>query len=159
MAGAEDIRLMIRRSQEREGAFRPPEEVAVQPGELLSLHVAVSTERYWAEATRTFHAGPDNFKCVRSDALRERFRSFMASARPGASVRDFVRAARAGMSQAEWHALETCRLGHGIGVTPEEAPLLSEDCDETRAPRMCLAVRAAFLHEGEAVLHGETVFL
>jgi Xaa-Pro aminopeptidase len=159
MAGAEDIRLMIRRPQERAGVFRPPEDVTVETGELLCLHVAVSTERYWAEATRTFHAGPGNFECVQSDALRERFRGLVARIRPGTSVRDLVHAARAGMSHAEWLALETCGVGHGIGVTPEETPVLSESCDETFAAGMCLVVRAAFLHEGRIVLHGDTVVL
>src|SRR5262249_51970709 len=52
-AGAEDIRLMIARPREIGWAFRPPEAQRFDEDAFV-LHVAVSWERYWWEATRTF---------------------------------------------------------------------------------------------------------
>src|SRR5215471_7867485 len=58
-AGAEDIRLMIAQPKETEWAFHPPEEQRLDETGTFALHLAVSWERYWWEATRTFlvHAG------------------------------------------------------------------------------------------------------
>ncbi|HEY7285894.1 MAG TPA: M24 family metallopeptidase [Vicinamibacterales bacterium] len=160
LAGAEDIRLMICRPRESDAAFRPPEDSAVAPGEVLFLHIAASTERYWAEAIRTFHAGSSIFESVAPEDMRRRFQALVGMFRPGTSVQDCVRAVRTGMTASEWQALDVCGgPGHGIGVTPEESPVLSESCDDTLAPGMCLTVRAALQHEDRIVLHGETIVL
>jgi hypothetical protein len=47
------------------------------------------------------------------------------------------------MSASERVSLEPYGLGHGIGVTPEESPLLEADGYATIESGMCLVIRAA----------------
>jgi Xaa-Pro aminopeptidase len=161
IAGAEDVRLMIGRPLERDFAFRPPEARRLDPGDLFALHVAVSRERYWWEATRTYRARADAIEQVWTGDLDARFRGIVGAARPGATVRDIVNAARAALMPVEQQALEIVGLGHGIGVTPEEPPVLADadSGDIELAPGMCLVVRAALQAAGTLVVHGDTLVL
>jgi len=157
MRGAEDIRLLVARPQEPEWAFRPAEEATIREGEALCVHLSASWERYWSEAIRTYVVRADRLDLVREPELDERFRRLVAQAEPGATVADWVRAARAAMSPSDLRSLEPYGLGHGIGVTPEESPTLAADSGATIESGMCLVVRAALTGECGLVLHGDTL--
>jgi Xaa-Pro aminopeptidase len=159
LAGAEDVRLMIGRPEETDWAFRPPEGAPVSAGDSLFVHLAVSWERYWAEVTRTFRIEAGALELDWPGTLDARFRRLVAAIQPGAAVRDCARTARATMTPDEWQSLGVCGLGHGIGVTPEEPPILSEACADTFEPGMSLVVRALLQYHGRLVAHGETIFL
>jgi Xaa-Pro dipeptidase len=158
-AGAEDIRLMIARPAETHWAFRPPEEHRLDEDTTFVLHLAVSWERYWGEVTRTFHVRANTIEPAWTDHLEQRYRQLAAACRPGIVVRDAVARARAVLTPDEWQALETCGLGHGIGVTPEETPSLSGGCNDMLQPGMCLVIRSAMRTDGRLVVHGETTIL
>ncbi len=158
-AGAEDIRLMIGRPRQTEWAFRPPEPQRLDEDATFVLHLAVSWERYWWEATRTFRVRANAIEPVWTDDLEQRYRRLTDAFRPGIAVRDAVRQVRDLLTPDEWQALDTCGLGHGIGVTPEEAPVLSDGCDGTLQSGMCLVIRAALRAGGALVIHGETIIL
>lgn len=158
-AGAEDIRLMIGRPHEIEWAFGPPEERRLDDDDRFVLHVAVSWERYWWEATRTFRVRARAIEPVWADDLARRYRQLVTMFRPGTIVRDAVRQAREMLTPEEQRAVAICGPGHGIGITPEEAPMLSDGCGDALQSGMCLVIRAA-LHAGnELVVHGETTLL
>lgn len=158
-AGAEDIRLMIARPCETEWAFRPPEDQPLGGNTTFVLHLAVSWERYWSEATRTFHVRGNTIEAAWTDDLEQRYRQLAAAFRPGIVVRDAVERAREALTPDEWQALEICGLGHGIGIMPEEAPSLTDNCSDTLASGMCLVIRAAMRADGPPVIHGETTTL
>jgi Xaa-Pro aminopeptidase len=158
-AGAEDIRLMLARPQEPDWAFRPPENRRLDPGDQVILHLAVSWERYWWEATRTFCLQSGSLEPVWTDDLDTRFRQLVAMASPDTAVRDFVRGARTILTASEWQTLELCGLGHGIGVMAEEAPVMTDSCGDVLLPGMGLVVRAAFDHRESPVIRGETIIL
>jgi Xaa-Pro aminopeptidase len=61
------------------------------------------------------------------------------------------------MSASERRSLDPHGLGHGIGVTPEESPVLEADGHATIESGMCLVVRAAFQGDRGLVVHGGTV--
>ena len=157
MRGAEDIRLLIARPQEPEWAFHPAEDATIDEDETLCVHLSASWERYWSEAIRTCVVRADGVDLVWDHELDGRFRRLVADAKPGVTVADWVSAARAAMSPSEILALEPYGLGHGIGVTPEESPVLAADSRATIESGMCLVVRAALTSDRGLVLHGNTI--
>jgi Xaa-Pro aminopeptidase len=61
------------------------------------------------------------------------------------------------MSPAEMRSIDPYGLGHGVGVTPEESPVLAGDSLATLESGMCLTVRAALMSDRGLVLHGDTI--
>jgi Xaa-Pro aminopeptidase len=157
MAGAEDIRLQVARAQDPEWAFRPAEDATIDEGETLCIQLSASWERYWSEAIRTCVVRAGRLDPVWDHDLAGRFGRLVAGARPGVTVAAWVRVARAVMSPSEIRSIDPYGLGHGVGVTPEEPPLLVADSLATLESGMCLAVRAALTSERGLVLHGDTI--
>jgi len=157
--GAEDVRLLIGRPQEVEWAFRPPEEARIHHGDTVFVYLGASWERYWAETTRTFRAAPAGLAVVSNEELDERFSRCVDAAAPGVDVASYARAVLGAYSPSEAGILERCGLGHGIGVTPAEAPMLSAANHSTFARGMCLAIRAAATDREGPVLRSDTVLI
>lgn len=159
MRGAEDIRLLIARPREPEWAFRPVDDVAFVGGETVSVLLAASWERYWSEGIRTFRVAADRLEPVWSDDLERRFRMLTGTLEPGTTTGDVVRAALRAMTPVEADAIAPYGLGQGIGVTPEEWPMLSVQGAVSVESGMCFAVRAAFESASGLVIHGDTVIV
>ncbi len=159
MRGAEDIRLLMARPNESDWAFRPAGDAALRDGDTVSVHLAVSWERYWAEAIRTYVVRAGRFELASGEELEKRLRSIVAAATPGISVGEWVRAADSTLSASERKALELYGLGHGIGVTPEESPMLAADSQATIESGMCLAVRAVLSADRGFVVRGDTIIV
>lgn len=157
MHGAEDIRLMIARPRDAAWAFRPVEDRPLRDGETVTLLVAASWERYWSEATRTFVVSAHRIDPVWPADLDARFRALASALQPGLTIADWTRAALDTLTPVEANAIAPYGLGHGIGITPEEQPLLSTADPSAIARGMCLAVRVAFESDNGVVLHGDTI--
>jgi len=149
--------MMIARPLDDGWTFRPPEDLAVREGETLSVTLSVSWERYWSEATRTIVARGDRFELAWDDEADARFRAIVGGARAGVAVGDWVASVQAAMTPAERRALASIGAGHGIGVTPEEAPALSSDSRIAIASGMCLVVRAALSTGLGLALRSDTI--
>ena len=157
MRGAEDIRVSMARLNEPDWAFRPAMNSTFGEGDTLSVHLAASWERYWSESIRTYVIRAGRFDLIWNDDLEKRFRNIVAAATPGTTVAAWVDAAASSMSASELRALGTCGLGHGIGVTPEESPVLAADNQTTIQSGMCLAVRAVLPADRGFVVRGDTI--
>lgn len=155
--GAEDLRLLIGRPREIDWAFRPPEETTIREGETVFLDLSASWERYWSEVTRTLRVGSDRIDPVWNADLDARFGQLVAAASPGVLVASYVGAAMSAMTPSEASALEPYGLGHGIGITPEEVPVLSAENHAPIERGMCLVLRAAFMGRHGLILHSDTV--
>jgi Xaa-Pro aminopeptidase len=155
--GAEDIRLLMARPGEAAWAFRPPGDAAFREGDTLSIYLGASWERYWSEAIRTYVVRGDRLNLTWSEDLDGRFRRIVAAATPGTTVAEWVRAGAAAISEPERMALEPYGLGHGIGVTPEESPVLAADSQTTIESGMCLVVRAVLTGDCGLVVHSDTI--
>ena len=157
--GAEDLRLMVARQVEGSWIFRPPEEAEIREGDTVALALSVSWERYWAHATQTFAASGNRLDPLWDDTADARFTRLIAGIKPGVSVRDWIASTAAALTPAEARALEPHGFGHGIGVTPVEAPTLSPGSRSAIASGMCLSVRMALSTERGIALRGETVIV
>lgn len=159
LMGAEDIRVMVARPDDPGWAFRPPEPRPLHAGESLAVTCGASWERYWSEATRTFVARGERLEPFMDDEIASRFQAMAARAAAGTPVADWVRAARSAMTPAERGLIAPYGLGHGIGVTPEEWPVLSADSGATIASGMCLVLRTAVSTGEGLALHADTVIV
>ena len=157
--GAEDIRILIARPGSAEPAFRPAEDGQFSDGEVVSVLLAVSWERYWSEAIRTFRVDRRRFEPAWDENLIARFRELVASLKPGTCTADWFHQAQKRMTAVEASAITTYGIGHGIGVTPEEWPALADPDSGTMAEGMCFVIRAAVERAGGLVWHGDTVRL
>jgi Xaa-Pro aminopeptidase len=157
--GAEDIRLLVARPQQEHWALRPPEPALIRRGELISLMVSASWERYWSEATRTFVARADGLVGISDERLEARLHAIVSGAKPGVVAAEWVRSVGLAMTPGERHALEPYGFGHGIGITPEEPPALTPDSGVQLTSGMCLVFRTAVSSTAGLVLHGDTVVI
>ncbi|HZP48242.1 MAG TPA: nitroreductase family protein [Vicinamibacterales bacterium] len=142
---------------------QPWESIVVRnPGTIRALYQAyqghVNDLNFWLEQ-RTFVVRTNAIERLWADDLDARYRQLAAEFEPGTPVRDAVLRARGQLTTEESHALDVCGLGHGIGITPEEAPALSERSSDTLASGMCLVIRSAMRAAGTFVVHGETTVL
>src|SRR5262245_36703921 len=145
--GAEDVRVALGRHVKGRWAFAPPQHAPLSTGDRIAVAVAASWERYWSEATRTFDVRADGLARAWSAETETRFRDIALRARPGAVVADLATAGMAGIAAVE---------GHGIGITPDEPPALT-DSTMSLQPGMVLVVSATFEDAGGQIVLGETV--
>ena len=136
MQGAEDVRVLIGRPRESGWAFRPPEDRAIAEGETVFVHLGASWERYWSEAIRTYCAESGNLEVHGDEAQEKQFQSILAWLEPGRTIAEF-----AGMAASS--IMQPYGLGHSIGNTPTEPPMLSADNQTRIEPGMCFSVRLA----------------
>lgn len=156
--GAEDIRLMIARPQEPEPAFRPPESAPFGDGGTVSVYLACSWERYWFASLRTFALVGGRPVPAWRAAHEEQFQALATTIRPGGAIGEWVRAALAAVPPAARPLIATIGMGHGVGVTPEEAPALSVGTDDRFDRRMCVMLCTAMHADGERfVAYGDTI--
>lgn len=151
MQGAEDVRVLIARPHESGWAFRPPEDRTIAEGETVIVHLGASWERYWSEAIRTYSTRAGRFEVLWDDGHETRFQSIVAHLESGRTIAEFVKMAAGSI-------IEPYGLGHSIGNTPTEPPMLSAD-DQTRIePGMCFSVRLTLPgRRSDFIMRGDTV--
>jgi len=137
------------------------QEKKMQPGEAVRMEMRASLDGYWADSARTLTMGqPDPDQAKGYAHLRELTAAALSALRTGARACDVYAAvsARAAELGADW--ISGLGAGHGVGVTPYEAPYLTA-WDETRLEAgMVLVIDLAVRLPGGEILRGkETVTL
>jgi len=160
LEGAEEVRILIGKPKEANWYLRPPEDAAVSEGDTVILHVAVEFERYWAEGMRTFLAKGSSLKEPDLAGAKALYARIMKGLTTGKRVSAFYREAMSGIRRSKVDCLTEYGLGHGIGLSLEEPPLLTGDDVTVLRGGMCLTLRlAAKDRELGAVMIGETVYV
>lgn len=142
--GAQDIRLALGRFLERGWMFAPPEDTPIDPGGRVCVSLAASWDRYWAEAAVTIEAGAGGLFRAGGREADERLRALVGRVRPGASATTLRQP-----SPDKGEVLDV----RGIGITPEEPPMLSTASERTIEAGMCLVLHAT-LHESTGSVYG-----
>jgi len=167
--GAEDVRVLIARPAEPGWAFRPPEDSPLRESETVIIHMAASWERYWSEAVRTYTVEPGNFQALWEKTQERQFQTVIAKLQPGRSIGEFAESARREMGTANAAVIDEYGLGHGIGVTAKEWPVISlsnvSPHDQVVVERgMCFSIRLAlpdpyrgFTIRGETIVANDLV--
>ena len=160
---AEDVRVLIGGSFAGGESLRPGGEAVLQRGDSVILYAAGEVQRYWAAAARTFVLGSAS---PSMRALAESARTALAAMRaaaavPGATVA-FVAAAAETCLIADRELRSSARaygLGHGIGLDPEEAPIIVAGNDTPLRAGTSLVLQVIGRSAGESIAFGETVLV
>jgi Xaa-Pro dipeptidase len=158
--GAEDFRMLIAKPREEGWAFRPAEEQKISSEETVILHLAVELERYWAEATRTFLLKGSSFvepKFENISALYERITNGLGSEKKASQ---FYKEAMAEMKKEGVVYISDYGLGQGIGLSPQEFPVISGKDHTLLREGMIFSIRMLIKDKDMgAIMIGNTIHL
>jgi Xaa-Pro aminopeptidase len=140
LAGAQDIRVLF--SLDGGKTLRPFEETSDVRCDPLVAYLAVRYLGYWSEALVTLSDKANPARDTASKSLD----ALIAAAKPGASVASLATAAG---NAGPVHPTLGARLGHGIGLSLDEDPVLDLAKDTRLAPGEVYS-----LHVGSAGTQG-----
>lgn len=165
---AEDVRCLIASGPRASVSLRPPDDRALERGDVLLLHLAAEYQRYWAESGQTFVLGAaDTETRALADAAQQAVDAMIAAARPGVAASALAAAARAARADAAplltaQHSALTASYGlaHGIGLDAEEPPFAHPGDVTPLVAGNVLALHAV-LHgsDGHGALAEQTIVL
>jgi Xaa-Pro aminopeptidase len=143
-AAAEDVRLMAASGEQAGQALRPVDDRVLRAGDVVMLYVAAETQRYWAEAARTFVLGRA------SDSLRRLALQGTAAlavlrdvAKPGTQAGAAAIAAQNVLGDPAFRKSALAYgFGNGVGLDAEEAPMIAPGAAGVIEDHSALAIRA-----------------
>jgi len=141
MEGAEDVRLLLGRSSATQWALGPPENAIMPNGTTMILYLALSFERYWSSAFRTYVVKDNSFSECKMPELDSLFRDRVAKIRPGISVSEWCKETMTEITRHGGDFLLGFGLGSGVGLSPVEKPLMEIGSSEDFREGMCISVR------------------
>jgi Xaa-Pro aminopeptidase len=159
LAGAEDVRILIAGGAQCGRSLRPADDTLLQRDDEVIVYAAAETQRYWAEAARTFVLGRAN-PAQQSLAARARaaLAAMQAAVMPGLPVADLHARAEAALTDAELRASASAYgYGHGIGLDAEEAPYVLAESEERIDEGAALALRVIGHSGGQGIALGQMI--
>ena len=114
---------------------------AFKEGDLVRMRMQACRDGYWSDATRIMTAGEP------TSAQNEIYQQWMAvrnwiveGLRPGLAINEIFKSALKNADNAGIPVLSDIPFGHGVGVTPEEPPFISDSDETILLPNMILVV-------------------
>jgi Xaa-Pro aminopeptidase len=160
LEGAEDFRMMIARPGEKGWSFRPPATKTILSADRVMISLSVEFERYWAAAIRTYSFQGAAFTEVLSDGMQALSAGIRADLKVGNRTSQFTQAVLARIAASGREFLSDYGLGQGIGLSPEEYPVLARDDRATLREGITLSLRFGVLDpEFGAMMNGDTIYL
>jgi Xaa-Pro dipeptidase len=140
-AGAEDAHYLVASGPQTAIGLRPVDDRALVAGDPIVISVAVESQRYWAEAARTFVLGKVSgelraLHAAAADALK----AMRMATRAGATTRNIAAAAEKSLGDAKVSPA-SYGFGHGIGLDAEELPIIHTGGKESVARDATMALR------------------
>ncbi len=143
--GAEDFRFMLARSSAPEVGLRPADRYSLKKGEAVSVLIAASYQRYWAELGQTFCLGRPSPEITKScDLASQAYRELTARTQAGVSRTATAAWLSEVPSPAARDSMAAYGVGNGIGLDLTEAPDLGEESSGEIKPGMTLTLRVCF---------------
>jgi Xaa-Pro aminopeptidase len=158
--GAEDVRLLLGRPKDKDWSLRLPEDGQISDGDSLILYMAVESERYWAEAVRTFVVAGDSLVPAKAEIIDKVYTGIISQIKPGKSVSQFIKELMDALKQNQLDYIADYGLGQGVGLSLNELPALTNDNQAQFKDGMCLALRLIVKDKAMgAVMLGNTMYL
>jgi Xaa-Pro aminopeptidase len=158
--GAEDVRILLARPKRQGWAMRSAEKTSLSPNDTVIAYLAASFERYWAEGIRTFVVKKPSLAEVNDEKANELYKQITAGLKPEKPVSQFYQEAMEEFRRKNVRYIPDYGLGHGIGLSPEEPPVMGDKDPNRLAEGMCLVLRIAIEdQERGAVMMGNTICL
>jgi Xaa-Pro aminopeptidase len=139
--GAEDVRVLVGRPQKSPWALRPSKDATVDAGGMFIVYLAVAFERYRSEATRTYKVRDHSFSSPDMEKVSRLYGQLTACLTRGKPVSRFYDEAMGEIQKSEMAFIPTYGMGHGIGLSMEEGPVLEEGSTDEIREGMCLTLR------------------
>jgi len=160
LEGAEDFRMMIARPGKKNWSFRPPATRKILADDRVIISLAIEFERYWSEAIRTFSFRGGAFTEVLSDDMLTLSARIRAELTVDNKTSQFSQSALAKIAESQGDFLFDYGLGGGIGLSPEEQPVLDRDDQTTLREGMTLSLRLGIQDRNlGAMMSGDTMYL
>lgn len=160
LEGAEDVRMLIAKSQEKNWTLRPLGDVPLSADDKVILYLAVEFERYWAEGMRTFVLERDSFTEPPVDIFNTLYSQIIQNMKLGERISQFYKETVAEIKATHVDAISDYGLGQGIGLSLQELPLLTEEETNPLREGMCLTLRLAVKDGGKGpMMIGNTIYL
>lgn len=160
LEGAEDVRMLIAKPEERYWTLRPLGDGPLSADERVILYLAVEFERYWAEGMRTFVLEGDSFKKCPVESFDILYSQIIQEMRLGKKISQFYQETVAEVKATHRASIHQYGLGQGIGLSLHEPPLLTEEETKPFREGMCLTFRLAIKNEGKnSMMIGNTIYL
>jgi Xaa-Pro aminopeptidase len=137
-----------------------PEDRPIRNGEMLIMDVGMHRDGYWSDTARCAAVGqPSSLYLDVYETIREALAAALATVRPGAPAAAPYHAARAVMDQAGFD-VHIDMMGHGIGMSMYEPPMLSPIIEGQLLEGMVLCIEPWItLPENRGVLCLEEIVL
>lgn len=139
--GAEDVRILLANSKDSNWALRPADDRIIQSGEEITLYLATSFERYWADIIRTFSLKDSKFLEVKDEKINKLYRNIIDSIKLGTSISDFYNETLRRIEEDGYIYIPDYSLGNGIGLSLEESPFINKSNEGQFLSNMCFSFR------------------
>jgi len=160
LEGAEDVRVFFGKPQEAPWALRPSQERDIEPGSVLIVYMAVAYERYWSEGIRTFAVDGISFSSPDLADLEALYKVLTECMQSGKAIAQCYEDIMSEIQKAGIDCIEEYGLGRGIGLSPNEWPLLDENAKGNLEEGMCLTFRLSVRDKARgAVMIGNTLYV
>jgi methionyl aminopeptidase len=158
-AAAEDVRILIAVGPQCGLSLRPPDDRMLQEGDTIMLYAAAEVQRYWGEAACSYVLGRGSRE---QQALAERAAAALAAMRaaavPGTRVSGIHAIGENVLDDAALCAsAKAYGFGHGIGLDPEEAPMLGPRGDDCLVENATMALRVIGHSNGHGIALGQVI--
>ncbi len=159
MDGAEDVRLLLARPRDEGCALRPAEDRQISTGDTIILYLAVEFERYWSEGIRTLVlTDTSSLNDGVPDSINQLYERIAAKLTPGKTISQFCNEMMSEIGASRLEHIPDYGLGQGIGLSPEELPLINAENAGQLEQGMCLTMRLAVRDKQMgAVMIGNTI--
>jgi Xaa-Pro aminopeptidase len=161
LARAEDVRILMAGGSDCGISLRPPDDILLQQGDEIMLYVAAETQRYWAEAARTFVLGRAA-AALQTLAARAAaaLAAMQAAVAPGVRIADLHARAEAELADAELRvSANAYGYGHAIGLDAEEPPYVLARSEERIDEGAALALRVIGHSGGRGIALGHMIMV
>jgi len=161
LAGAEDVRILIAGGAQCGRSLRPADDTPLQRGDAVMLYAAAETQRYWAEAARTFVLGRAAPALQTLDARATvALAAMRAAVAPGARIAEVHMRAEAALAGAELRASASAYgYGHVIGLDAEEPPYVLAAGEDRIDEGVALALRVIGHSGGQGIALGHVIMV
>jgi D-alanyl-D-alanine dipeptidase len=116
-------------------------ERTLKKGDMVVLDFGGQRDGYNSHTTRTLHVGePTEEEHTLHDTVRTAQQAAFETVAPGATCQEIDRRARDLIKDAGYGEYAAASTGHGIGVTAQERPYLTEGEETFLVPGMCFSI-------------------
>lgn len=158
--GAEDVRILLANSGDSTWALRPADDRIIQSGEEITLYIATSFERYWAEGIRSFLLKDSKFLELKDEKINELYIKIIKSIKPGELISEFYHKTLGEIEKSGYIYIPDYGLGNGIGLSLEEFPFLKEKEEKRFFSGMCISLHLPLKDKKEKYfMLGDTILI